>query len=191
MPKSKHRVKKNGKRPVKKNKEMLSAIFLPKEDIDKVKRIFTDVELIAETKLQRGLCNFDDVAMLRDVLNMCAWCSVYWAKVSETFKLTDEWIDANMPIFLKAQDAFHEFYKRGNDNGGVTNSSVRYVCRGDELTAIKDGVAFAGDLCQQMLDNSPIQFMRLFDAMKRFLCHEGQGKLEFDGDKLAEQMKRY
>lgn len=118
MPKSKHRVKKNGKRPVKKNKEMLSAIFLPKSDIDKVKRIFTNVELIAETKLQRGLCNFDDVAMLRDVLNMCAWCSVYWAKVSETFKLTDEWIEANMPIFLKAQDAFHEFYKRGNDKGG-------------------------------------------------------------------------
>lgn len=70
MQKSKHRVKKNGKRPVKKNKEMLSAIFLPKEDIDKVKRIFTDVELIAETKLQRGLCNFDDVAMLRHVFKM-------------------------------------------------------------------------------------------------------------------------
>lgn len=42
-----------------------------------------------------------------------------------------------------------------------------------------------------MLDDSPIQFIRLFDAMKRFLKGKGQGKLEFDGDKLAEQMKRY
>lgn len=191
MPKSKHRVKKNGKRPVKKNKEMLSAIFLPKSDIDKVKSLFTQVELIAETKLQKGTCNFDDVAMIRDVFNMAAWSITYWGHMTKAVTLSEEWVEANADTFLKAQDAFHEFYQRGNELGGVDDPTVRYVCRGDELTAIKDGVLIAGDLCQQMLDDSPIQFIRLFDAMKRFLKGKGQGKLEFDGDKLAEQMKRY
>lgn len=190
MPKSKHR-KKNGKRPVKKNKEMLSAIFIPQSDIDKVKSLFTQVELIAETKLHKGTCNFDDVAMIRDVLNMAAWSITYWGRMTKAVTLSEEWVEANADSFLKAQDAFHEFYQRGNELGGVDDPTVRYVCRGDELTAIKDGVLIAGDLCQQMLDESPIQFIRLFDAMKRFLRGKGQGKLEFDGDKLAEQMKRY
>ena len=190
MPVSKPRVKKNGKRPTRKNKWMLDSIFLPEEKIKKVRELFTNVEMISETKLHRGVCNFDDVAMMRDVLNMCAWSSIYWAKVSETFKLSDEWIDENMPIFLKAQDAFHTFYSRGNSRGGIENPEIHYVATGDELTAIRDGIAVAGDLCQQMLNDSPIQFLRLFDAMKRFLRHEGAGKLEFDGDKLAQSIRR-
>ena len=189
MPKSKHRLKKNGKRPVKKNKECLSAIFVPPEDIEKLKSVFTDVELLTETKLHKGICTFDDVAQMRDVLNFCAWGTVYLAEICDT--ISEEWLEVNMPIFLKAQEAFHTFYGRGNAKGGVDDPTVRYVATGDELIAIKDGIAIGGDFCQQMLDEIPLQFLKLWFRMKSFLSDKGAGKLEFDGDKLAQQIKRY
>lgn len=188
MPVSKKRKLKNGRKPVRKVKGFLDSIFMPQCRIDEIKSTFSQVELIAEVKLGTGGCTFDDVAKIRDVINACAWCATYKSSISKD--LSDEWVEANWDIFLAGQEAFGTFYARGNLKGGIDDDSVRYVCTGEEFVKIRDAIAVAGDLCQQMLDKTPLTFNKLFSGMKTYVADMGVGKKEFDGDSLLKAMRR-
>lgn len=174
MPKSKSRRMKNGKPVAKKNKMAKSAIFLEKSAIQSVRNLYDKAQLKAEVTLGTGLCNFDDVAMIRDVINVATWCLIYLDRI--TMDLSPEWYEANQDTFEKGKDAFHSFYARGNAKGGVTDKSVRYVCTGEELTAIKDCVLVAGEIITEMIDNRPQKFVSLFKHMKEFLFSQGTGR---------------
>lgn len=165
-----------------------TTIWLSKEKIDEIKRIFTNAEMIAEVKLVRGMCTYDDVAAMRDTMNFCSWCTVYLYNITKT--LNDEWIEESYTKFLDAQDAFHTFYQRGIKAGALDNPEVRFVATGDESVKIRDGMLVAGDVCQQMLSTAPKHFIRLFCAMKDYLSGRGPGRLEYNSNEIEQKIKR-
>lgn len=187
MPKSKHRKNASGRRPVRKPKACYSMIFLPTEKIEQIKNLFLDAEMVAEIKLVRGMCNYDDVAAIRDTLNFCSWCSVYLYHIAKT--INDDWVKESYPKFCEAQDAFHTFYQRGVQAGALDNPEVRFVATGEESVKIRDGMLVAGDVCQQMLSTAPKHFIRLFCAMKDYLAGRGPGRLEFNSNEIEQKIK--
>lgn len=187
MPKSKHRKNSAGRRPVRKPKTCYSMIFLPTEKIERIKNLFLEAEMIAEIKLVRGTCTYDDVACMRDTLNFCSWCSVYLYNITKT--ISDDWVEESYPKFCEAQTAFHTYYQRGIKAGALHNPDVRFVATGEESVKIRDGMIIAGDVCQQMLETAPKHFIRLFNAMKDFLSGRGPGRLEFNSNELEQKIK--
>lgn len=188
MPSSNNK-RKNGKKVVRKNKKALSAIYLEQGAIDSVKQLFVEAQLRCELKLGTGQCTFDDVALFRDCLNISTWCIVYLDRILVC--LNDEWWNANEAVYVKAKDAFHTFYWRGNSKGGTRDESVRYVATGEELTAIKDGLVLAGQIVDEMLENRPQIFMSMFVGMKKFLKGRGTGRLEFTVADLEKAIRKY
>lgn len=188
MPTSKNK-RKNGKKPVYKSKRALSAIYLEKAAIEEVRGLFDKAQLRCELKLGSGLCTFDDVALFRDCLNISSWCLIYLDRILG--ELNDEWWTANQKTYDDAKDAFHHFYARGNEKGGVRDESVRYVATGTELTAIKDGLVLAGQIVDVMLDEHPQTFMSLYVGMKRFLKGRGTGRLEFTAIELERAIRKF
>lgn len=163
-------------------------LFIRQSDIDELKALLTNTELVVEMKLPTGQCTFADVALMRDVLNFCSWASLYKAQIAKD--INPEWVEANREAFTKAQNAFTTFYARGNDKGGISDNTVRYVATGEELCALRDGIQIAADFWHQMLDETPIHVVKLFRAMKFFLEGKGAGRLEFADDHLVEVMRK-
>lgn len=153
MPKSKHRKNAKGKKLQHKKKFTYSTIWLPEEQINAIKNLFLHAEMIAEIKLVRGMCDYDDVACMRDTMNFCSWCSVYLYNITKT--LNEDWIEDSYKKFLEAQDAFHTFYQRGIKADAIDNPEIRFVATGEESVKIRDGMLVAGDVCQQMLSTAP------------------------------------
>ena len=178
MPVSKKRKLKNGKKPVRKAKGHLDSIFMPQWKIDNIKAQFSDISLLAEIKLGTGGCNFDDAAKIRDVINATAWVSTYKTMVSKDLSL--EWVEENAQMFREGQDAFQSFYDRGNKLGGSKDPSVRYIATGDEFTKIKNIVMIGDYFISEMLEERPLTFCKLYDAMKQFLGEKGLGRVHFD-----------
>lgn len=188
MPKSKHRKNAKGKKLQHKKKFTYSTIWLPEEQINAVKNLFLHAEMIAEIKLVRGMCDYDDVACMRDTMNFCSWCSVYLYNITQT--LNEDWIKDSYAKFLEAQDAFHTFYQRGIQAGALDNPEIRFVATGEESVKIRDGMLVAGDVCQQMLSTAPKHFIRLFCAMKDYLAGRGSGRLEYNSNEIEQKIKR-
>lgn len=164
-----------------------STIWLPEEQITAIKNLFLHAEMVAEIKLVRGMCTYDDVACMRDTMNFCSWCSVYLYNITKT--LNEDWIKDSYAIFLEAQDAFHTFYQRGIQAGALDNPEIRFVATGEKSVKIRDGMLVAGDVCQQMLTTSPKHFIRLFNAMKNYLEGRGPGRIEFNSNELEQKIK--
>lgn len=187
MPVSKNK-RKNGKGKRRLNGS-LGAIFMPNYHIDEIARLITEAELACEIKLVRGECVYQDVASIRDILNMCTWSITYLDRI--THQLSPEWVENQCKVFMAAQEAFHTFYMRGNAAGGINDPTVRYIATGDECTRIRDGVLVAADVCHQMLRDRPIHFVKLFCRMKEFLGdHLGQKRIKFEIDDLEHVIRR-
>lgn len=188
MPKSKHRKNAKGKKLLHKKKFTYSTIWLPEEQINAIKNLFLHAEMVAEIKLVRGMCTYDDVACMRDTMNFCSWCSVYLYNITKT--LNEDWIKDSYAKFLEAQDAFHTYYQRGIKAGAIENPDYRFVATGEESVKIRDGMLVAGDVCQQMLSTAPKHFIRLFCAMKDYLAGRGPGRLEYNSNEIEQKIKR-
>lgn len=189
MPVSKSRRKKNGKPVAQKKKTAISAIYLEKSGIEETRELFERAQLRAELKLGSGECTFDDVALFRDCLNLSTWCLIYLDRILQV--VNDDWWQANQKVHEDACAAFHTFYERGNLKGGNRDESVRYVCTGSELTAIKDGLVVAGDIINVMLDERPQTFLSLYFGMKKFLKGRGTGRLQFTAGDLEKAIRKY
>lgn len=158
-------------------------------DVDMLKEIITNVELITELKLPAGNCCYQDAALIRDTINFCTWGAQYKDKISKD--LNQDWLADRYPIFLKGHELFGAFYKRGNDKGGQNDDSVRYVATGEELCALRDAIMVAGDFFKQMLEDTPIITVKLFMAMKHFMGEMETGSLQhsFDEETILRTMK--
>ncbi len=166
-----------------KPKGNIRALIFPEKDKKAIKALFVDVRIKCEMTLHTGMCNYQDVACFRDCLNLCSWML---CGERDHVEIDDETIEA----FIKAHSAFHDLYERGNKAGGIDDESVRYVCRGEEIEAIKNGVEIAGDFIETMIELRPNRFLKLWVAMKKFLRGKGAGQLEFEGDFIADHIKK-
>lgn len=188
MPVSKKRKLKNGRKASRNCHGHLSTLFMPQWRIDRVKERFSDISLIAELKLGTGACNYHDVSLLRDVINATAWVSMY--RIHITKDLNPDWLDANSKLFSEGQDAFQTFYERGCKKGAAKDPTIRFVASGDEFTKIKDVVAIGYDFVREMLEEKPLTFCKLFDAMKQWLGEKGFGRRGINEDDILKIMQR-
>lgn len=160
-----------------------AALIFPQKTKDDLLDLFRNVSIMCELKLHTGLCVYDDIAKIRDVLNACTWFATRWR---DRVQIDVDTVDA----YSRAQDAFHELYQRGIKAGALFENDVRFVCKGAEIEAIKDGVAIAVDFLLQMIEMAPYDFVKTWNAMKNFLRGKGNGRISMERDVMEKEIDR-
>ena len=129
--------------------------YSPLDAIDNFVDMFTNIELVCETKLPRGNCSRRDVEIMMDLIQ---WGKVF---VADREYFTEESrLDAQYVLHEGAQ-ALSNVIDRGLKN-------EHFVCTGNELNAIRDAVDFVGPLVKQAIKESPSRTAREWRVMLRY-----------------------
>lgn len=136
-----------------KTKTWLSPFKLSAEGIQGVRDVFRLFELAIEIKLPNGDCDDDDISCIMDLFNLCT-----------VGMASREWLDEKevadiRPIYAKALFALAAVAERKKEIG-------RYVCKGDELTLIRDMAVVAGTFIQDSLNICPRRLLKEWLAMR-------------------------
>lgn len=134
------------------------------EDLKELRSMFTDVELIVYTKLPAGNCTDGDLYTLRDVAN---W-GVIVASVREWYP--EEQREEVCNVSMLAAEKITELQVRGREHGG------RYVCKAEELSAIREAFDFLGEFMQKSLTECPVQTIKEWCVMRVYSQKAMAGK---------------
>lgn len=121
--------------------------------------VFTDLELKIELLLHRGECPPVD---LKNVLDLINWALV--AVSTRDWYTTETRLEASR-LLQDAGQAVEDVYERGIGGNGMM------VCRGEELTLIRQVAEFAGDLMHRSLEEVPVRTVKEWEAAR--LCSQG------------------
>lgn len=165
------------------NKGHVGAFWMPQKTKDDLLDLFRNVHLMCELKLHTGTCTYQDIAKIRDVLNGGTWFATRWR---DRVHMDEDTVEA----YSRAQDAFHDLYHRGLALGALNDETVRFVCRGPEIEAIKDGVSIATDFLLELIDMAPFDFFKTWNAMKDFLNGKGVGRVSVERDVMEKEIDR-
>ncbi len=143
-------------------------------DIEHLQAVFQDFELITELKFPTGEATMDDMTCVRDVLNLCTMGLV-----------TRDWLDKNevkecTPVVNAAGDAIKACADRACDRNP---DAPRFVFTGDELKAVRAGVAIAGPYIRESFECSPTRIVMEFFAM-RHLTRGKDGSYAYTDEQL-------
>ena len=130
-------------------------------DIEHLQAVFQDFELITELKFPTGEANMDDMCCVRDWLDR------------------DEVKDCT-PIVNAAGDAIKACADRACD---MNPDNPRFVFKGDELKAVRAGVAIAGPYIRESLETVPSRIVMEFYAM-RHLTRGKDGRYAYTDEQL-------
>ena len=130
------------------------ALMIPQEIVSTIKGMFRNCELITHMKMGNGTMMEDDIQCLRDFINF-ATILIYAGKAIDRDAFLEQFGDE----WVRLQDAFHDYYGRFIRKG--TNTPT-----GDELRAIRSGVAIAGQIVQDELDREMFWCIKCFLYMK-------------------------
>lgn len=103
---------------------------------------FVTLELKAESVLLFGQCTDQEIA---DIMDFLQWGKI--AVATRDYYEESSRISAQK-LLIEASDALNEVMKRGLD-------SDRYVCSGDEINSIRDGMAIVGPLMGTSIKECP------------------------------------
>ena len=159
------------------------AIIFPKKTKDDLLDLFQNVTIMCELKLHTGLCVYEDIEKIRDVLNACPWFATRWRDRVQIDSDTAE-------AYTRAQDAFHDLYHRGLALGALNDETVRFVCRGAEIEPIKDGVAIAVNFLLELIEMAPYDFVKTWNRMKEYLLEQGSGRIFVERDVMEKEIDR-
>lgn len=151
-----------------------------RSDIEHLQAVFQEFELITEFKFPTGEANMDDMCCVRDVLNLCTLGMV-----------TRDWLDRDevkdcTPIVNAAGDAIKRCADRACD---MNPDNPRFVFKGDELKAVRAGVAIAGPFIRDSLDESPTRLILEFYAM-RHLTRGKDGRYAYTDEQLKRAVQQ-
>ncbi len=146
------------KKPRKKRstKTYFSPFRFRQADLDKLHDDFRKFELVSEMKLPTGNCDLDDLLCLRDFFNVS---KIILLIPEERCWLDREAIASIVDLCMDASVAVAEVTKRGIESGS-------FVCKGEELTAIRDFAVIAGEVVHRSIDECPRRLIREYLAMK-------------------------
>lgn len=131
------------------------AIFVSRDELDRIQAFFVKVQIIVEEKLPRGTCDMQDVQKMRDMMNFASM--LMWAGHCFDSEKFEKESGAAWKEFV---EAFHSFY------GRVLARGV-YAATGDELNALRDGFEAAGTIIKEELDHEPKWCLKVWDYMKQ------------------------
>lgn len=129
--------------------------YSPLDAIDNFADMFTNIELVCETKLPRGNCSRSDVEIMMDLIQ---WGKVF---VADREYFTEESRLEAQVVLHNGADALSQVIARGLPN-------EHFVCTGDQLTAIRNAVDFVGPLVKQAIKESPSRTAREWRVMLRY-----------------------
>lgn len=143
-------------------------------DIEHLQAVFQDFELITELKFPTGEATMDDMTCVRDVLNLCTMGLV-----------TRDWLDKDevkecTPVVNAAGDAIKQCACRACER---SPDAPRFVFTGDELKAVRAGVAIAGPYIRESFECSPTRIVMEFFAM-RHLTRGKDGSYAYTDEQL-------
>lgn len=136
--------------------------------------------------MHRGTVTYENAAVLRDFFNTASVWLVFLRDV--THELNPEWDAAYAETHARAVASFSQWYHRGIDAGAVHDDSVRFVCTGEELKNIRDGIEILSDVVMYAIDNKPRHFVKLYMMMKQFLG-DRVGRVTMSEKNLADLIK--
>lgn len=180
MPKSKHRKGKNGKRIKHKFKIGIDYTQVDKEKIDLLRNDFATLELVAEMKLPMGNADDTDLYLLRDFIQ--------WGIVAATVR---DWL----PLDVR-ENACSLLNLSARATVNVQLRGRRYehhfVCTGQELQLIREGIRVVGDLMDESLKECPVQMVTEWSVMREYMAiaNAKGGKISIDEKELKAAMKR-
>lgn len=123
---------------------------VPQQKIDEAKALIVDVGLIIEEKLPRGMMTEDDLQKIRHFINLST-ALTYTGRDIDTEHVLSEYGQK----WERMQNAFHDLYARGIDQGIFT-------AKGDELNAIREGAEIAHAVIDAALDSDADRVFRTF-----------------------------
>lgn len=128
-----------------------------KEQIEVLKNSFVDLELTAEIKLPLGNATDTDLYLLRDFIQ--------WGIVAVSVR---DWIplenrEAASYLLNMSARATVSVQLRGRKN------QRHYVCTGEELQQIRDGIQVVGDLMKESLEECPVQMLKEWEVMRKYI----------------------
>lgn len=128
--------------------------------LESFRSLYTRAQLAVEVKLPKGTF---DIADMRAVAGMFNVASVGF--ISRTW-LNNEELNDFEPDFRAAKDALYALFERGKDE-------QHWVCKGEELTIIRDVVLTLGDYIEESLKTCPLAFTLEFFAADILTQHLG------------------
>lgn len=154
------------------------ALMRPKELEDNIKDTFKRCEIIAHMKMGNGTMTEDDIQCLRDFINFATTLIGAGKAIDREkfYRLYDE-------EWRALQDAFHDYYGRFIRKG--TNTPT-----GDELRAIRSGVAIAGQIVQDELDREMFWCIKCFLYMKD-ATRQKAGRITVDFEGIEKKIALY
>lgn len=122
-----------------------------------VNELITRIGLIVEVKLPRGLCDTHDMSMIRTHLN---WISFMLG--TRTYIDEAERAEATL-VHEKTAKAFSSLMLRKRDDPS------RFTATGDELNAIREGIAYFDLPMRDALKKAPKHMERDFRRMQAYM----------------------
>lgn len=136
---------------------------------------FWRVQAVAELKLQYGKCIAEDLWCMRDMFNLVG---VAWLCRTD---LDEEALAYAVPKHKAGAEALHNVTVRGQRNGD------RFVCSGDELRAILDGLEVCGQYIEYFIAHTPRQFTKEYFAMIK-ICLDKKGAFSVSEDAIKREI---
>lgn len=154
----------------------LSALWVTPKAIARLRQIFIDLNLHCLAKLHRGLMDKDDIACLRDAINL--------ARIGI---ISRTWIDFEdsaeaVGMVQRTAEAFESFYQRWIDTGKAT-------CTGDELRAFNDGIPVLIDFILDSLDVYPHRVLKEFWGMKQLVDGAAPGTVSVTERQIMQALR--
>ena len=144
-----------------------STLMVFDEEIELLKQEFSKLELAVEMKLPMGNCDATDIYLFKDFIQ--------WGIIAMTVRtwLPKEERDTAADLLTDTAKAVFTVLRRGIDH------NHHFVCTGDELNTIRDGMQFAGELMNDSLNcGLPKQALKEWAVMRKFSdkASEAEGK---------------
>lgn len=147
-------------------------------DIEWLLENISELELKIEIALPRGNCSDIDLFRFRDFLNWGTTAAAVrtWYTEDSRQQICDMLHDACKKIC--------ELQMRGRKHG------FRFICKAEELQAIRQAFDFTGDFLRRSLEECPKQTLKEWNTMMRFSKYAAMGKpIRVDVDNLIQAVK--
>ena len=148
---------------------------ITQEKIDKVHSLTTNYELITEMSLPQGCAKLDDIRCMRDLINLAI----------TDLLLQNEYTVEQSEILNAGGDALQSV----TDNSMVHYGGKRFVCRAEELNAIRDAVELAASRVHKAFEKRPLLTIQRFRTMKEII-KGGHGSVTVSRKRVEKTLRR-
>lgn len=175
-------------------KTLFSPYRIRQADIDKIQSDFLKFEMVCEMKLPMGNCSEDDIRCLKDWFNLMkmillfpqerCWLDECVREAADTVGIEGiDFVEEITELCCEASSAVADVLNRGIPTGS-------FVCKADELNAIRDFAIFAGPVVHKSFELCPRRTIKEYLAMRDLIGNK-VGKVTLTLKKVEQALAKY